>query len=464
MTEAHLSDPETLMWRLETDPWFQSSFGALSVLDGPVDFDYLECRLLAAVIKLPRLRQRLVERPTSNPEWQTDVEFDLRHHLRRSALATGENPLDVAARLVEDPLDRTRPLWQFHVLEGLGDGRSAVLTKFHHSLTDGEGGVQIALEYMDLQPERTPTADRSELLVQLRDVLESERPSDSGDALGHALRDTASRQIRRWRDVAGEAAMFLADPARIPEQAGAAMASLRQLSEELPSSEPTSTLWRDRSRRRQLRHIGFELAPALQAARELGGTLNDLLLTAVSIAAVEYHREHDTTLDRLQGSYVISTRGDDSAAGNAFAPTAIELPGEGLASRERFALIAGRAEATKASGNQRSDLQTALAGPARLIPMASLLALARRHARRIDIATSNLRSAPVPIWVGGAVALSSVPIGPVAGTACNVTLMSYADRADIGLHIDPEAIADADLWRDCVVNAFGKLIPDFSTS
>lgn len=449
------------MWRLEVDPWFQSSFGALTVLDGPIDLEYLQARLLTAVARIPRLRQRIIERPGENPGWQTDAEFDLDHHLRSVGLpAPGDERqlLDFACRVVADPLDRTRPLWQFHVIEGLPNGRTAVLTKLHHSLTDGEGGVQIALEYMDLSQERTPVAPTAELEDELRILLESEAPAEATNELRHTMRDAADRQLGRFRSVLGEAAMYAADPRRITEQAGDALGALRRLSDDLPSGEPTTSLWGTRSRHRHLEHVGLDLQAGLAAARQRGGTLNDLLLTAVSAAADSYHAAHEIELDRLQGTFIISTRDDSTGVGNAFSPSPVELPGAGLSLDDRFALIAGRTEEAKQAGTGRSELQTALAGPARFIPASALAAFGRRQARRVDVAMSNLRSAPIPLWVGGAGTAYNVPIGPVAGTACNITLMSYADRADIGLHIDPAAIDSPSEFRACIASAIDELL------
>ncbi|MDG2112882.1 MAG: WS/DGAT domain-containing protein, partial [Actinomycetota bacterium] len=197
---------------------------------------------------------------------------------------------------------------------------------------------------------------------------------------------------------------------------------------------------------------------ALGSARSRGGTLNDLLLTAVSAAADAYHAERDTELDRLQATFIISTRDESTGIGNAFSPSPVELPGAGLDLDERFVLIAGRAEQAKEGGTERSELQAALAGPARFVPASALAAFGRRQARRVDIATSNLRSAPARLWVGGAPARYNVPIGPVAGTACNITLMSYADRADLGLHLDPRAIEAPGAFRDHVEAALEGLL------
>ncbi len=460
MTGERLSDTETLMWRLEADPWFNSSFGALSQLSGSVDIAYLTARLLRAVARVPRLRQRVVERSGDNPAWETDPEFELAHHLRHTALPRKANErdlLDLAARLVADPLDRTRPLWQFHVLE-LPDGDSAILTKFHHSVTDGEGGVQVALEYLDLDEGRQPVESIEELNEQLAELLDAERPAEPLDALAQAVRDTATRHASRWRSLAGEAAMYVADPRRVADQAGGAMETLRRLTDDLPTGKGEgAALWKGRSRGRALQHIGLDLAASLDAARQLGGTLNDLLLTGVSMAAASFHAERGETLERLNASFIMSTRDEGTGVGNAFTPSPIELPGAGLGTRDRFALIAGRTEGAKSRGTQRSELQAALAGPARFVPASALSAIARRQAARIDVATSNLRSAPIPLWVGGAAVEHNVPIGPVAGTAANVTLMSYADRADIGLHLDPAAIDDPEDFRDVLASALEEL-------
>jgi hypothetical protein len=132
------------MWRLEKDPHLSSTFAAVSILDRSPDFDRLLARLERAVHVVERLGQRVQPAPVNltAPTWVPDSNFDLRYHVRHIALpkpGTMRQLLDLASLIACDPFDRTRPLWQFVVVDGLRGRKSALIEKLHHTITDGEG-------------------------------------------------------------------------------------------------------------------------------------------------------------------------------------------------------------------------------------------------------------------------------------------------------------------------------------
>ncbi len=122
-----MSDIEALMWAVEKDPYLDPTFGSVTLLDRPPDLDRLRRRLLRMVHRIPRLHQRVVPSfgRLAPPEWHDDVDFDIDHHLRRIVLpapGTVRQLYDLAATIVHDPLDRTRPLWEFTVVGGVEGG------------------------------------------------------------------------------------------------------------------------------------------------------------------------------------------------------------------------------------------------------------------------------------------------------------------------------------------------------
>ena len=144
------------MWRLEKDPYLSSTFGTVSILDRPPDVDRLRARMERAIWNVPRLRWRVQPAPVnlSAPMWVDDPDFDIDHHVRHIALpkpGTLRQLLDLATLIALDPFDRTRPLWQFVVVDGLRGGKSAIVQKMHHTITDGEGGVQMSLQFLDFE-------------------------------------------------------------------------------------------------------------------------------------------------------------------------------------------------------------------------------------------------------------------------------------------------------------------------
>ena len=145
-----MSDAEALMWNVEKDPWLASTMGTLLVLDRPVDADYFRRRIAGAVASIRRLRERAAPRlgRLAPPLWYPDADFELGYHLRHIALpppGDQDQLLETAVRLLQDPFDRTRPLWQFVVVDGIRGGKSALIEKLHHTIADGEGSVKLHL-------------------------------------------------------------------------------------------------------------------------------------------------------------------------------------------------------------------------------------------------------------------------------------------------------------------------------
>src|SRR4029078_10885186 len=168
--DRKMSDAEGLMWRLEKDPHLSSTFAAVSILDKHPDFDRLLARMERAVVAVERLGQRVQPAPVNltAPMWVDDSNFDLRYHVRHLALpkpGTMRQVLDLAGLIACDPFDRTRPLWQFVVVDGLRGGKSALIEKLHHTITDGEGSVKLSLQFLDFERDAPdpPPLDPAEL-------------------------------------------------------------------------------------------------------------------------------------------------------------------------------------------------------------------------------------------------------------------------------------------------------------
>src|SRR5690606_25251535 len=140
----------------EKDPHLSASIANVTILDRAPDRDRLLARMRQAVLAVPRLHQRVVPAlgRLAPPEWRDDPEFDLDYHVRWMAVpAPGDlrTMLDLAASLIGQSFDRTRPLWEFVVIEGLEGGRAVMLQKLHHSITDGEGGIRMSEQFIDLE-------------------------------------------------------------------------------------------------------------------------------------------------------------------------------------------------------------------------------------------------------------------------------------------------------------------------
>ena len=179
------------MWRVDKDPHLSSTFGTVSILDRPPDFDALRARMERATYAVPRLRWRVQPAPVnlSAPTWVDDPDFDIDNHVQRIALprpGSKRQLLDLATLFAADTFDRTRPLWRFVVVEGLRGGKAALVQKMHHTITDGEGGVQMSLQFLDFERDAPPpprsTSTRGRRAARHRRRRRSRPPATSWPA------------------------------------------------------------------------------------------------------------------------------------------------------------------------------------------------------------------------------------------------------------------------------------------
>ena len=471
--DDRMSDEESLMWNIEKDPWLNPSGAALAILEGSMDEDHFRRTMRSAVSRIPRLYERVVPGlgRVAPPAWVPDPEFDIAFHTRRLSLpkpGSERQLFDLAAQLYQEPLDRTRPLWRFVAIDGLEGGRSAIWSVVHHAVSDGIGQLRMAEMYQQVDPNE-PAPDEVDLEQIVADAVESHHAKQMGgdladgfpttvvQSLGHLTR----RQLGNARRLAGEVAIWPADPKRAREAVGGALgvatSTIGALTGAGNEVEGGSPLWKTRSRHRHLEHLSLPLDELKAASKRYGATINDVFLAGMTEGAVRYHADRGVEVDAYNTSFVISTRTDSAVGGNAFTPVPVQLPGAVVPLDERIADIHLRLAEKRESMSTGGGFG-ALAGIANWLPTTVLTSAARAAAGKIDFATSNLRGAPFALYISGARVLQIVTMGPVAGTACNATALSYENRFDIGLFIDPTAIDAPEDFRDAVESAFADIL------
>jgi diacylglycerol O-acyltransferase / wax synthase len=456
-----MSETEALMWAVEQDPNLGSTMGSVMLLEAAPEPERVVAAVTSAVAAVPRLRQRVVPSvgPVGSPAWAPDRSFDLEHHLRHVRVpAPGrlDQLRQLAAQFVADPFDRTRPLWQILLVTGLRGGKAALLAKLHHSVTDGTGALLVAQHLLELEADSPPPEP-----VDLDEVLEADElaelgPERTANAMSDQLRKGAELALR----LVEQAATTLADPAALQHLSAQAVTTARALAAQLPGNERhTSPLWATRSRNRRLEWLNLPLPPARDRAHELGISLNDLFVAATTEGAVAYHARFGVELAELTATVIVSTRsGADGEVANAFTPTAAVLPaGPDVGPDDRARAVSAVLAAQKDAARSTQEAVGPIAGLLSLLPASLATGVALDQAHRVDFATSNLRGMPVPVWVGGRRITALYPIGPVVGTAFNITLMSNLDELHLGLNIDPAAVSDPPLLARSVADGFRAL-------
>ena len=468
-----MSEHEALMWNIEKDPWLNPSGSSVMILDKPIDMEQFHRQMRNGIAKTPRLYQRAVPGfgRLSTPAWVPDIEFNLDAHLREVILPVPGNDrqlLDLCARLYSEPLDRTRPLWRFVIINGLSEGRSALWAIIHHSVSDGIGQLRMAELYQQTtRDEEAPPDINLEAIIA--EAAAQHDAKESGGNLATSListvRNSASHAVRRQvgigRRLLGEVAMWPADPSRIGKTAGTAVDTIRSISAQLtPSSDVEhsgSPLWVERSRGRHLEWVRLDVDDLKRTGKTLGATMNDVFLAGLAEATHRYHARHGSTIETTNSSFVLSTRTDGKVGGNAFTPVPVRLPAGNMKPQERLATVSAMLAEAKEEA-QRTGGMIGVSGIANLLPISVVTRAARSAASRIDFATSNLRGAPFELYVSGAKVLATVAMGPVAGTGANITAMSYDGAFDIGIFCDPAAITDPAGFRDDIIESFADLV------
>jgi WS/DGAT/MGAT family acyltransferase len=460
-----MSDAEALMWAVEKDPALRSDFCNLTILEHAPEEKRLRRTLDRALDAIPRLRQRVVSPPLriAPPAFADDPSLDIDYHVRRIAVPPPGDEravLDICERLAESSLDRSRPLWEFTLIDGLHDGQAALLQKVHHTISDGVGALKLSLALLDFEAD-PPVVDESLVDDSVDASPASAASTPRSDhplaVFRSAVHDTAARDLGALRGAAGATVHTVTHPQTIPsrvlDSARLAHALRRQV---VVADRPQSALLGGRSLRRRFEtyRVGLDALKRVAAAR--GGSVNDAYVTGLCAALGRYHARTGSDVTELRMAMPISTRGRADTAANRFAPARVLVPIQpayGLDSL--FAEVHERL--ARAKQDPALEFVDGLAGLATLLPTSMLVALTRSQVRTIDFAASNLRGSPVPLYLAGSRILADYPFGPRVGAALNVTTLGYTDALDLGINVDPAAITDIDGFMIDLRTAFGAL-------
>lgn len=465
---SHMTETEALMWAAESDPWLSSGMGSVFILDDTPDFNSFLARIEEASHSLLRLRERVVDGlGIAPPRWVIDDEFDIYEHVRHVRLPDpgGVGQLmDMAAQVFQDPFDVHRPLWQFIVVDGSIDTSSndrvpgGIIMKLHHSVSDGIGALRLAEMYLDF--ERNPDVEPA---ITSTPVPKGEIGSKG--LLGTALAEAtylARQQFGLARRAAAEVSLWGADPARIREVADSAASMVKSTANQVGAAQAAnsgSPLFRTRSRHRHLEVFDVPLDDLRAAGKRLGGSVNDVFVAGSAVGVSRYHEERNAVAESYNLSFIISTRSDDAAGGNSFTPIPFSVPAEPKSALEMFHVVqAEMANKRDAAMGASGDVMNLVAGMATMLPNSMLTKAGRARAAKIDWATSNLRGAPIPIFAAGAHITHMYPVGPLAGTAFNLTAMSYSGTLQFGAFMDPRAVDDPASLRDHLIAAYDELL------
>lgn len=444
-------------------------------------YDVVHARFAALVGQVEPLRRRLVTVPfgLDHPYWINDPDFDLDFHVRHLGLAppgSQEQLSEQVARIFGRALDRTRPLWEVYVIEGLDDGRWALMTKFHHSTLDGAAGVIM----LQMLTETDPTITTNPTPVEWEPEQEPS-PVELLQRTTRSLIANPAKSVRLQLRLAQKLAESVGIPAisqttkqvrKVVRRATQSPDTARPDNERqvrLPITPAPSTPWNrtiTAHRRFAMRSTSLENLKTLKNAT--GGTLNDVVMTICTGALREYLQKHDCLpAQPLRAMVPVSIRtGDETDPWtNRVSAIVADLPTNSGDPLERLRLCHDAMEIAKRQfdlipadalmeGSQVTSPVIATAA----VRLASRLRLAERFNTPVNVVISNVPGPRHPLYFCGAQMENYVPLSIVTdGMGLNITVHSYLDRLEFGLIACRELVPDLDDLVQMHINEMDRL-------
>jgi len=436
-------------------PGVHMHVAGLSIVGPREDGTYLTYddveRVVEARLRLaPRLRRKLLAVPgnLSRPVWVDDDRFDLDFHLRHASVPSpgGRFELERAVgRVLSRPLDRTKPLWELYVFEDLAEDRTAVLLKLHHAMADGIGGMMIASALFDLAPDAPLGAPE--------EVWSPEPAPPVQDLIRDAVEEVVLHPLQGLTHVARQ-------PRILAETVAATADALRTVAGMgTPPRGPFDGKVGP-NRRFATAERPFEVFRAIKS--ELGGTVNDVVLTAVAggVHALLEDRGEPTKGRTLRAMVPVSVRspGDSGDIGNRIAPVFVDVPVGRMAARTRLRRVRADTGRIKDSGMAvGADTIIGLgayAPPALHATAARLIA----QARWCNLVVSNIPAPQVPLYLAGAPLEGSYPaMNLKEDCGLSVACTSAAGTMAFGLTADWDRVPDLDVLARGIEGAIDEL-------
>jgi len=433
------------------------AIASIAVLEGPApSYEEFVAAVAGRLPLVPRYRHKARQVPfdLGRPVWVDDPHFDLRYHLRQTALPApgGDEQLrHLMERVMAQRLDRERPLWECWLVEGLEGGRWAVLTKVHHCMVDGVSGTDLYRVFFDLTPEPFPgvtddwssTPEPSTLRLTAAALGELARsPVDQVRALRRALR-TPGQLLHRSADIA-RGLVALAG-ALVPAEASSLSG---------PVGQP-----------RRYRTARASLADIKNVRRVLGGTVNDVVLAAIAGAfrTLLLDRGEQPGRHVIRSLVPVSVRapGEEGIYENRVSLLLAYLPVDIVDPVERLAAMRTHLATLKAS--KEADAGEALTSIARYepFPLLSLGArlLFRLPQRNIVTVTTNVPGPTWPLYAFGHRVVEILPYVPIATTLrFGVSIFSYCGQVTFGITGDRDHTADIDVLTHGIEDSLAELV------
>ncbi len=428
--------------------------GPLTRNDGGLDIAPVRRFVASRIERVPRYRQRLQLVPLQkHPVWVDDEGFNINYHVRHTALprpGSEEQLKQLVGQICSQKLDRHRPLWEMWFVEGLADGRFALVGKVHHCMMDGASGVDMMAALLRFDAEVPEIAEPEPW---------SPRPAPNRSEL---LSGELRRQSGRARSVFERFMQMRDDPQRaLDSLKDAASNVLSTIGSGVVPASPTPLNPSQIGGYRRFDYAELPLPEAKRIKRALGGTVNDVVLATVAGALRSYlHDKHVdvASLDFRVLMPVNARNGRDTGLGNRVSVMLSRLPLEEADAARRLTKVTELTGEAKRSGqHQGAELVEELSDLTGTVLISQSMRLATRI-RSYNLVVTNVPGPPMPLYLLGAKLEATYPVVPLyLNQALGVAVFSYADKLFIGLNADFDRLEDLELLPGLFEQAFAEL-------
>ncbi len=431
--------------------------GAILIFEGPPPaYDDFLAHVGSRLHLVPRFRQKLAFPPveTGRPFWIDDPHFHLAYHVRHSALpapGSEEQLRNIAGRLFSQALDRSKPLWELWLVQGLEKNRFAIVTKTHHALVDGVSGVDIATVLFDVKPVPEPIEPDRDWVPQ--------PPPSSAELAARGLTELGETPFKLTR----RAMRAATHPRRTAHRVVEAGEALAEVGWNFTDPAPDVPLNTEIGSHRRFAWAKAELGDFKRIKDALGGTVNDVVLTVVSGALRSWLRSRGIKTEglELRALVPVSIRAEDEHGqlGNRIAamrgplPVYIEDPVKRLDAVKRA--MGSLKESKQALGAEVISRFNDFAPP-------TLLAQASRinfSTRLFNLIVTNVPGPQIPLYVLGRELQDVFPVAFLPENhALAIAIMSYHGGIDFGLLGDYDGMEDIDMLATGLSESLGDLL------
>ena len=453
------------------DAWFlhveddinHMHIGSVGIFEGPPpELARLQDAIGEALDDIPRYRQRYRELAggIARPVWVPDPRFRLDYHVRHTALPRPGDRAQLhrlVGRVMSQPLDRNRPLWETWFVEGLSDDRWAMISKVHHCVVDGIAGTDLLARVLRDDPEPGPHRDH---------------PTGSGDgpadtATEPGVLDAARAVADGTRDRLHATATTLRHPVATAFRTATALRGAGELVDVLQPMPPSSLTGPIGPHRRYGTARG-DLADAKAVKQVLGGTVNDVVLAAITAGFRDLldHRGELSTHSVVRTMVPVSLRREDERGQlhNLVSALFIALPVAADEPAERYRVVRDAMAEAKHSGEQHTTAGIVAASglaPDMFVGLAlrTLTRLLQRHQRFLTTVTTNVPGPQQPLYLVGRRMVEAYPYVPVAeGLRTGVAIFSYDGQLTFGVTADADEITDLDVLTAGIEGGMDELV------